>query len=253
MTKRIVIPRTQLPDINFLTQEYQVRYRITTEDRNRFSSWTPIFGIGTGFEFTTSGSAFIEKHTGYSSIIWNPVTLTKDGNNVGELGTYDLWIRWGTEQTNGEWQYKERTGSTSLNVLKPTSPAGINTVSVEIYYPGRPTLRKATYDVLQSNSGGKINLTNDVITLPTINVLKTGYKILYLSTLAIGGLTNNTEYYARMLTSNTMSLHPTKADAENNVNKINLTSHENSVGFFTWVDCTVCDYLLYSNYNFSPV
>jgi hypothetical protein len=252
MPKKFIIPRSDLPDINFFNKGYQIRYRITTEDRNRFSSWTPIFGTQPDLTFETFGEILIEKHTGYSTIVWNPVILKKDGNSVGELEEYDLWVRWGDGASNGSWQYKERSSVTSLNILKPTSPAGINTLSVELYYPGRPQLRKATYDIFQSNSAGKVDLTNNVITLPE-NVLKTGYPVLYESDNAIGGLVNGTVYYVRMLTPTTMTLHPTEQDSLNNTNIVDLTAHKNSVGFFTWNDCTICDFFLYGKYNFSPV
>jgi hypothetical protein len=252
MPKRVVIPRSQLPDINLFNKGYQVRYRLTTDDRNRFSSWTPIFNVQPEFTFQTSGNILIEKHTGYSTIVWNPVILKKGTNEIGELTEYDMWIRWGTAASNGDWQYQNRFSSTFFNALKPTSPGGINHISVELYYPGRPSLRKATYDIFQSNAAGKINLTTDVITLPN-NVFKTGYPIRYKSVDPVGGLTDNTIYYARMLTATTMTLHPTENDANNNTNKIDITSHKNAVGFFTWEDCPICDFFLYGVYNFSPV
>jgi hypothetical protein len=252
MSKKLIIPRSQLPDINILTKGYQLRYRVTTEDRNRFSAWTPIFLVQPEFTFEPTGEIIIEKHTGYSKIVWNPVIVKKDGESVGDVGLYDIWVRWGTSSSNGTWEYKERTSSTSIDVLKPTSPGGLNHLSVELYFPGRPRLRKATYDIFQSNAAGKINLTTDVITLPA-NVFKTGYPIRYKSTDPVGGLTDNTIYYARMLTATTMTLHPTESDAVNDTNKIDITSHKNAVGFFTWEDCPICDFFLYGKYNFSPV
>lgn len=253
MSKKLVIPLEQLPPINLITQGYEVRFRLTTEDRNRFSYWSPIFNVDPDFTFLTTGDILIEKHTGYSTVVWNPVLIQKDGNTVGEVSNYDLWVRWGTDEASGTWAFEERLSSTSLNILKPTSPAGLDTLSVELYYPGRPQLRKATYDIYQSNGAGKVNLTTDTITISAENVLKTGYEILYTSIDAIGGLTNNTEYFVRMTSGTTFTLHPTENDAINNTNKIDLTSHKNSVGFFTWLGCPVCDFFLYGKYNFSPV
>jgi len=45
----------------------------------------------------------------------------------------------------------------------------------------------------------------------------------------------------------------TASIVNNNTNKIDITSNKNSIGFFTYTGCTVCDFLLYSEYNFSPV
>lgn len=252
MTKRVVIPKENLPDINVLTEAYEVRFRIVSDDRNRFSYWSPIFLTRPDYTYVSSQNLIIEKHTEYTAAIWNPVIIEKDGQSIGELEQYDLWVRWGTDPGQGAWEHYERISSTSVNFIKPSSPAGLDHLSVEIYVPGRPLLRRAMYDIDQSNSSGKVDLTNDIITLPE-NVFQTGYDIYYESSVPIGGLTNATNYYARMITSTTMSLHPTKEDALNNTNKINLTSYANSPGYFTWEDCTVCDFLLYSKYNFSPV
>jgi hypothetical protein len=252
MSKKIIIPKENFFETNAFTRKYGARFRLTNENRARFSYWSPIFFIDPDFDFITSGEILIEKYTGYSLIVWNPVIIEKEENFVAELPSYDLWVRWGTGATQGNWEYKERIFSTSVNLLIPESPAGINHLSVEIYRPAKPILRKATYDIDQSNSAGKINLTTDVITLPS-NVFQTGFPILYESSNAVGGLTSGTTYFARMLTDTTMTLHPTANDARNNTNKIDITSNTNSVGFFTWSDCTVCDLLLYSKYNFSPV
>jgi hypothetical protein len=252
MSKKIIIPRENLPNINVLTKNYEVRFRLVSEDRNRFSYWSPTFSVDPDYTYVTSESLIIEKHTGYTSATWNPVVVQKDSQSVGGLQEYDLWIRWGTDPSQGTWEYYERISATSEDFVKPTSPAGLDHVSIEIYVPGKPVLRRAMYDIFQSNGAGKVDLVNDRITLPE-NVFKTGYDIYYESSNPIGGLTNATNYYARMVTSTTMTLHPTEQDALDNTNKINLTSHKNDVGFFTWEGCNVCDFLLYSNYNFNPV
>jgi hypothetical protein len=252
MSKKIIIPKENLPDINVFTKKYGVRFRITTEDRNRFSYWSPIFSIDPGLTYIPSGDLIIEKHTGYSIAVWNPVGIEKDSTSIGELSEYDLWVRWGTDPTNGTWQYKERISATSISLIKPTSPAGLDHLSIEVYRPGTPIYRRAMYDIDQSNSAALINLSTDVITLPE-NVFKTGYRIHYESTTPVGGLSDDSYYYARMLTDTTMTLHPTYNDSINDTNKIDITSNTNDVGFFTWADCTVCDFLLYSNYNFNPV
>lgn len=252
MSKKIVIPKESLPDINVFSKAYEVRFRITTEDRNRFSYWSPTFSAIPDSVIVTSGELVIEKHTGYSVAVWDEAHIEKNNVDIGTLKEYDVWVRWGNGLSNGEWGYQGRVSSTSLNLLKPSDPAGIDHLSVEIYQPGRPTLRRAMYDIDQSNSAGLVNLSTDTITLPD-NVFETGYDIHYLSDTPIGGLSSDTNYYARMVTDTTMTLHPTYNDAINNTNKINLTSNSNDPGYFTWEDCTVCDFLLYSNYNFNPV
>ena len=43
MTKRIVIPATELPSLIAGETDVFVRFRIVSSDRNRISAWSPIF------------------------------------------------------------------------------------------------------------------------------------------------------------------------------------------------------------------
>jgi len=254
MSKKLSIDKENFIRQDIYTKKYEVRFRIVSEDRNNLSYWSPIFSVDPGFDFVPEGSITINPSSSHTSIIWNPVKVTKNNIFLFDLKEYDLWFRWGVENSDGEWTYSQATGSNSVELIKPTSPSGINTLSVEIYRPMSPSIyRKATYDIYQSNSAGKINLTTDTIKINPINVLETGIPVRYTSTDPIGGLQDNVIYFVRMINNTDMTLHPTESDAKNNTNKINITSHKNSIGFFSWEDCTVCDFLVYSIYNVKPV
>ena len=248
---RLIIPKESLPDLDVFTDSFKIRFRIISDNRNISSYWSPIYSINPELTYIPDGSVAIEKHNSYSTVVWNPVRIEKDGNQIKELEYYDLWVRWGTDSSIGEWQYKERVSSTSINLIKPTTPSGLNYLSVEIYRPGRPILRKKMIDIYQNSAW--IDISTDIITFPVDHEFITGDNITYNSSDAVGGLTNNQEYYARYISDVSISLHPTENDAINNTNKINITSNKNSTGFFTYTDCTVCNFLLYSEYNFSPV
>ena len=45
MSKKIIITSAQLAELGFTGPDYQIRFRIISEDRNRISPWTPIFTI----------------------------------------------------------------------------------------------------------------------------------------------------------------------------------------------------------------
>lgn len=45
MSKRLIITPEQLVALGLTGPDYQVRFRIISEDRNRISPWTPIFTI----------------------------------------------------------------------------------------------------------------------------------------------------------------------------------------------------------------
>jgi hypothetical protein len=251
---KLIISRDSLPDIDVYSQKYSLRFRIITDDRNVSSYWSPIFSIDPDFDYVTSEQLVIEKHSEYSTAVWNSTSIEKNGNFLGELSTYDLWVRWGSDPGVGEWQYKERVSSTSINLIKPSTPAGLDHLSVEIYRPARPIIRQRMIDVYQNNS--HIDLSNDTITFDEDHPFETGDEITY-SVISpdspIGGLTSNSEYWVRKISNTSLSLHSSQSGAVANTGKIDLTSHPNTVGFFKLTNCTACNFLLYSKYNFSPV
>jgi hypothetical protein len=271
MTKRVVIPKENFAEMNVFTEKYNVRYRIITEDRNRASYWSPIFEVDPEVVFIPSyvntslvppaapheqDQLLLEKSGTFTVTIWNPVSVKK---NVGgtptdfpsgpsELPHYDFWVRWGNDRGEGEWLYKERVASTSLNLIKPASA---NYLSVEIYRPGTPLRRKRMSDTWQSNAW--ISTASNVITFPSPHLFNTGDPITYNSSSPVGGLSNGGQYWARVISATTITLHSTKEGAVGNTGIMNITSNQNAVGFFTLTGCTVCNFLMYGKYNFSQL
>ncbi len=45
MAKKIIIPKEQLPNLIAGETLCFLRFRIVSEDRNRVSAWTPVFGV----------------------------------------------------------------------------------------------------------------------------------------------------------------------------------------------------------------
>jgi hypothetical protein len=152
MTKKLIIPKESFAEMSTASPEYQIRFRLISDDRNRYSAWTPIYSVDPGVTFTATGTAHIEKHNDYTLLVWSPVLVEKEVEGTttmsAELPHYDLWVRWGTTDyagvNDGTWVYSGRIPATSVNLIKPSSPSGINHVSIEIYRPGRPVERSST-------------------------------------------------------------------------------------------------------------
>jgi hypothetical protein len=254
MSKLIRIPYQSLPDINALTEEYQVRYRLKSDDGNRVSAWSPIYGINPNFTFDKNFEMIFEKANGYTSAVWEPVRiLTEDGNFVNDLTVYDVWVRYSVDPgDNREWQYQERVFGTSLNIFKPLMISTIKSISIEIYRPSiqATTMRARRFDVYQDSI--HVDLVKNRITFDQAIDFENGEEVAYevrkeTGDNPIGGLTDATNYFVNTENGiNTISLHPTRQDALDNTNTIDLTSHPNSVGYFTAANCTLCDHLLYS-------
>jgi hypothetical protein len=147
---KLVIPRNSLPPIDSLTERYEMRYRLITENRNRISSWTPIFSVDPEFEYVV-GNIDISKSSNVVNISWDTVEIMKENNIIGNVNNYDIWIRW--EKTYiGDWIYKERVLGNFANILIPDSYfyndgnnealEKPNAITVEVYAVGQPIIRE---------------------------------------------------------------------------------------------------------------
>lgn len=252
MTKRLVIPSESLADVNRYTGEYDVRYRIISEDRNRFSYWSPIYSVDPELKYIPNEDA-IEKFNTYVTVIWDAAQIYKITTGattvfIQELDKYDLWVRWGRSQP-GDWIYKERLSNTSVSLIIPqtyTNNGSVvlgekpNKLSIEIYRPGRPILRDIRSKETTINHATAINITTDVITYAADTQYAAGDIVVYLSSTPASPLVNDTEYYVRPVSLNQFTLHPTRTDAINDTNKINFTVTPTGTGTF-YQD----DFLLY--------
>lgn len=260
---RVVIPQSNFTEQDIYTQKYNIRYRIVSENQNNFSYWSPIFQIDPEIIYWRGtidipGNIFLEKlGSSFATITWDSVALYKEIQgtltNIGELTEYDLWVKWA--QNGGanpsDWIYKERLGTTSVNINIPSNYIDSNGISrsspkylyVEVYRPGRPIIRyEQTYEFPQNST--TVDITNDYINFGRGHGSSTGTAGLYSSSTPIGGLTSGNTYYTRTINYTTIALYPTKADALNNTNKINLTSTGSGTGSFTGFPFRMYDALI---------
>lgn len=167
MSKRVVVNKNRIPDINSLSESYSIRYRIFTEDRNRFSYWSPIFDVSPDFVYEyDQNNIDAGKAASHYNVIWEPIIITKDNVRVGTVREYDVWVQWSKGESNAEWLYKERIeGNTTIffipseyylvdaqtgeRTLVESSP---NQASIEVYIAGFPIVRGTnllTYEITE--------------------------------------------------------------------------------------------------------
>lgn len=252
MSKRITLPANLFLESQVGDPHTKLRFRLISEDKNRISSWTPIFSIDPEFIFVrgtgdTLGKINIEKNVGTVSISWDSVSVYKNINgtltHIEESPVYDLWIRWaGTSGTHpSDWIYKERLSSTSVSIVVPTtypdpnSPYGDITpkyLYIEVYRQGKPVSR---YEYVNSflQNASTVDISNDTIFFQSGHEYSTGSPIVYNSTTPISGLTNGSTYYVRAVSYTRLSLYPTELDSFNNTSKINLSGALSGTGTIT--------------------
>ena len=243
------VPRNEFPELDAYTSKIFLKYRIVSEDRNRLSYWSPIFEIDPQISFvpgslTQPGAIIGTKNTGYITLAWDEATIYGTSNGqytlFSELLDYDVWVQYtgnGGENA-GPWVHKERIRTTSLNLITPptyqyidsngnTQSATTRQAKIEIHYPARPIIRYSPDRIVFNQTSDYVDLSNEVITFNENPELETGEAIsyyVYNSGSAIGGLTDGTTYWVRMITQNTISLHTSESGAINNTGKVNLTA-----------------------------
>lgn len=157
--QKAIIRKENLPAFSLLsdgTYGYIVRYRVVSEDQNRFSHWSPIYLVRPQYVFLRPDDKLIsefvvEPNLGYVNIIWDPVSLYDQDNQtiVSSVTEYDVWIKWGIGG-DGVWKYRERVSGNSLTMAIPsqyndTASSIVSQtpeeISIEIYVPGSPVTR----------------------------------------------------------------------------------------------------------------
>ena len=101
--KNVIVPKQELPAVNSENQ-YIVRYRIITDDRNRYSQWSPIFLVSGTTVTQLDADASVSGRV--ISIVWS---------DPKPRAGYDIFIKFDSE----EYSYHGRASSTSYQILTP--------------------------------------------------------------------------------------------------------------------------------------
>ena len=149
--KKARIVESRLPAINSITEGYEIRYRIVSEDKNRTSHWSPIFLVKPEYTYVT-GTIHHTKAGDVSTVAWNSVEIKKGTTLIKEAMSYDIWVRW-DRNDGGDWGYRSRVDTSSISLITPTTytkdgivQASIpNRLSVEIYLKGSPISRNTNF------------------------------------------------------------------------------------------------------------
>lgn len=114
-TKKVIIPKSMLKEIDGESNSYLVRYRIVSEDRNRSSHWSPIFYIQFPPFSITRGYA--ERNGDIVSLSWEDPT---------DRPQYDIFVKYnfdtdyrflGTSNSKTFTIFAESGGSTPISSL----------------------------------------------------------------------------------------------------------------------------------------
>jgi hypothetical protein len=147
--KKIKIEQDNLPTISSLTEKYDVRYRIISEDKNRTSHWSPIVAIDPEYTYESGNISIVS--SGITTVAWDSVTVKIGAQTIRQAKDYDVWVKWSKAAGNGDWNYVQRISGNSINLVHPTTfyingvdqASAPNRITVEVYLKGEPITRSS--------------------------------------------------------------------------------------------------------------
>lgn len=168
--KQIRIPKSEFPLVQFTTEYneslareevailyYDFRYRIVSEDKNRFSHWSeisryPVPSVTTPFPFTDTNRFSISKAGNPEVItaVWsfpgdseNPSDYVKFFRNTTQ---YDVWLRWNNNNTTSlndagwsAWEFETTVSSNNFSILKKDND--VKRIEIAIQVPTSTKIR----------------------------------------------------------------------------------------------------------------
>lgn len=149
--KNVKILNQDLPIINAKINGYAVRYRIVSQDKNRISHWSMIHYLDADYQYEEGQEPDVSKIGNSVSVIWEKVQVKKNGNLIGKIRDYEIWVKWG-KGGSGDWIYEGKTNVNNLSLMIPStySVGGIDQeekptqFSIEIYLESVPVSRSNT-------------------------------------------------------------------------------------------------------------
>lgn len=122
--KKVIIGKGSLPPLNGDTEQYVVRYRIISEDRNRVSHWSPQYYV----PITTPN---VEDIYNVSIVqAQGTVVASWELDNDQEVLSSDIFVAWGTAHGSvGAYEYHSTITGTTVTLA---IPQGMKAVDVKV-------------------------------------------------------------------------------------------------------------------------
>jgi hypothetical protein len=110
--KNIIIEKNDLPEIYGTHQEYLLRYRIISDDRNRSSHWSPQYKLAISNISTINYSISVNQDSKVISLVWD---------SVKDISEYYIYVKW----DNQNWEYLTSSNSNSYSTLIKTGSSHV--------------------------------------------------------------------------------------------------------------------------------
>lgn len=134
--KKIVIVKKDLPEFYGTDQEYVVKYRVITEDKNRTSHWSPNYKIAVSSPDTIDYRVAVEQSHDMINVVWNP------SNNI--KSEFDIYLKWNSDP----WEFVSTVFTTSYSTI---IKEGANHFRIAVQVPTFPKERFSGATLFESD------------------------------------------------------------------------------------------------------
>lgn len=168
--KKVILKNADLPKIQFTTTYneslsreevsdlyYDFRYRIVSEDKNRYSHWSEIIryvmpDVATPFPYTATNRFSISKSGNPEVInaVWSFLGSTESPSDFEKIysktDSFDVWVRWNNNNTTDlndsgwtPWEYTSTVSANTWSILKKDT--SVKRIEVAIQVPTEKKVR----------------------------------------------------------------------------------------------------------------
>lgn len=141
--EKVIVPRQDLPPVSLLsdgTYGYIMRYRVVSEDQNRFSHWSPIRELAVPLPTQVGGSVVVSGSVG--SVIWGDEESRPD---------YDIFVKF----DSADYVYH---GTSSIHQYSFIIPDGTETIQVAVQIASTDNTRSSLIEVYESDPTSVVQL-----------------------------------------------------------------------------------------------
>ena len=133
--KKVTILKSDLPSFNSIYNQYVVRYRIISEDKNKISHWSPQYKLTAPSVATIEYSYSKDITNKLITFVWNPTT---------DMHNFDVFIKW----NDNDWTYTSTVSTTTYAAIIPNNT---NKVKVAVQVPTFPKIRLNSATLFESS------------------------------------------------------------------------------------------------------
>jgi hypothetical protein len=134
--KKVIVSKDSFPEFFGKTQQYILRYRVLSEDKNRNSHWSPKYKLTRSTFDSVTYSIVINSENRTATTVWTPPEGIK---------TFDVYIKFDDE----DWQYSSTVGTNMYAVI---IPLGVEDIKIAVQAPTFPKERFLNATLFESES-----------------------------------------------------------------------------------------------------